>query len=114
MRRRGQRPDEPHTVHADAAGDHAALHADAAGSSVADRVRRASPRTVWLVAGENVAYSQGTPRNQVKDAWLVGWHESPVHCRNQLNPVFNSAGVSVGIKAGRFVGVVVFGQKAGA
>ena len=54
------------------------------------------------------------PRNQLKETWLTRWHESPTHCRNQLEPVFNRAGVSVGVETGRFVGVVVFGQKAGA
>ena len=89
-------------------------HTGSDGSSVADRVRRASQQTAWFIVSENVAWSQGIQRNQVKDTWLVAWHESPVHCRNQLNSVFNRAGVSVGVKAGRYVAVVVFGQNAGA
>ena len=48
----------------------------------------------------------------------VSWDDelaaSPVHCRNQLNLVFNRAGVSVGVKNGLYAAVVVFGQKAGA
>ncbi len=89
-------------------------HTGSDGSSLGDRVTAASTRTAWLALGENVAYSQGTPRNQLKEAWLTAWHESPVHCRNQLHLVFNRAGVSIGTRAGRHVGVVVFGQKAGA
>ena len=88
-------------------------HTGSDGSSVAERVRRASPQTAWLAAGENVALSSGTARDQLKDLWLTAWHASPVHCSNQLNPIFNRAGVSVGVKAGRYATVVVFGQKAG-
>ena len=88
-------------------------HTGSDGSSVAERIRRASPQTAWLAAGENVALSSGTARDQLKDLWLTAWHASPVHCSNQLNPIFNRAGVSVGVKDGWYAAVVVFGQKAG-
>ena len=88
-------------------------HTGSNGSSVADRVTAASPATAWLVVGENLAYNRGSPRNEIPEIWAKGWHESPVHCRNQLNPVFNRVGVSVGVRNALFVGVVVFGQKAG-
>ena len=88
-------------------------HTGSDGSSVAERVRRASPQTTWLAVGENVALSSGTALHQLTDLWLTAWHASPVHCSNQLNPIFNRAGVSVGVKAGQYATVVVFGQKAG-
>ena len=89
-------------------------HTGSDGSSIADRVTRASPQTAWLALGENIILTQGTARNELKDKWLADWHASPVHCRNQLNLVFNRAGVSVGVKNGMYAAVVVFGQKAGA
>ncbi|MCY3554702.1 MAG: CAP domain-containing protein [Gemmatimonadetes bacterium] len=89
-------------------------HTGSDGSSIADRVTRASPQTAWLVLGENIILTQGTARDELKDKWLADWHASPVHCRNQLNLVFNRAGVSVGVKNGMYAAVVVFGQKAGA
>ncbi|MXW53500.1 MAG: CAP domain-containing protein [Gemmatimonadetes bacterium] len=89
-------------------------HTGSDGSSIADRVTRASPQTAWLVLGENIILTQGTARDQLTEKWLTDWHESPVHCRNQLNLVFNRAGVSVGVKNGLYAAVVVFGQKAGA
>lgn len=89
-------------------------HTGSDGSSIADRVTRASPQTAWLVLGENIIFTQGTVRDELKDQWLADWHASPVHCRNQLNLVFNRAGVSVGVKNGLYAAVVVFGQKAGA
>ena len=88
-------------------------HTGSDGSSVAERVRRASPQTTWLAVGENVALSSGTALHRLTDLWLTAWQASPVHCSNQLNPVFNRAGVSVGVKDGWYATVVVFGQKAG-
>ena len=90
------------------------FHTGSDGSSIADRVTKASPQTAWLVLGENIILTQGTARDELKAQWLADWQASPVHCRNQLNLVFNRAGVSVGVKNGLYGAVVVFGQKVGA
>ncbi|MFK7919881.1 MAG: CAP domain-containing protein [Ilumatobacter sp.] len=74
-----------HTLNQAADGD--IYHVDPDdGSSPGDRITRTGYRfSTW---GENVAAGYRTPQDV-----MVGWMESPGHCRNILNPGFTELGV---------------------
>lgn len=62
-------------------------HHGSNGSSVGDRADKAG--YAWQSVGENIAWGYGSFKET-----LLGWKDSPGHCRNIMNPSYTEMGVA--------------------